>query len=197
MAKNRMRKLIMWNVMTLDGYFEGNQNWDLSFHNLIWGKELEKLSIDQLQSADYLVFGRVTYEGMAAYWTKAEAETEEHEVAKLMNSIPKIVFSKTLKSADWNNTTIIRENASDEILKLKEQGGKDIYVFGSANLSETFINDNIFDEYRIGIAPVILGNGRPLFRQGIASNNLTLVSTQPLTTGGVVLKYLNNNNQQG
>ncbi|PSL03370.1 dihydrofolate reductase family protein [Cecembia rubra] len=192
-----MRKLIMWNVMTLDGYFEGNQNWDLSFHNLIWGKELEKLSIDQLQSADYLVFGRVTYEGMAAYWTKAEAETEEHEVAKLMNSIPKIVFSKTLKSADWNNTTIIRENASDEILKLKEQGGKDIYVFGSANLSETFINDNIFDEYRIGIAPVILGNGRPLFRQGIASNNLTLVSTQPLTTGGVVLKYLNNNNQQG
>ncbi|WP_304516832.1 dihydrofolate reductase family protein [Cecembia rubra] len=192
-----MRKLIMWNVMTLDGYFEGNQNWDLSFHNLIWGKELEKLSIDQLQSADYLVFGRVTYEGMAAYWTKAEAETEEHEVAKLMNSIPKIVFSKTLKSADWNNTTIIRENASDEILKLKEQGGKDIYVFGSANLSETFINDNIFDEYRIGIAPVILGNGRPLFRQGIASNNLTLVSTQPLTTGGVVLKYLNNKNQQG
>lgn len=183
--------------MTLDGYFEGNQNWDLSFHNLIWGKELEKLSIDQLQSADYLVFGRVTYEGMAAYWTKAEAKTEEHEVAKLMNSIPKIVFSKTLKSADWNNTTIIRENASDEILKLKEQGGKDIYVFGSANLSETFINDNIFDEYRIGIAPVILGNGRPLFRQGIASNNLTLVSTQPLTTGGVVLKYLNNNNQQG
>ena len=192
-----MRKLIMWNVMTLDGYFEGNQNWDLSFHNLIWGQELEKLSIEQLQSADYLVFGRVTYEGMAAYWTKAEAETAEQEVAKLMNSIPKLVFSKTLKSAEWNNTTIIGENASDEILKLKEQGGKDIYVFGSANLSETFINDNLFDEYRIGIAPVILGNGRPLFRKGIASNNLTLVSTKPLTTGGLVLKYLNNINQQG
>jgi dihydrofolate reductase len=180
--------------MTLDGYFQGNQNWDLSFHNVIWGQELEKLSLEQLQSADYLVFGRVTYEGMAAYWTKAEAETAELEVAKLMNSIPKIVFSKTLKSAEWNNTTIISENASDEIKKLKEQGGKDIYVFGSANLSETFINDNLFDEYRIGIAPVILGNGRPLFRQCITSKNLSLVSSQQLLTGGVVLKYSNNKN---
>jgi dihydrofolate reductase len=175
--------------MTLDGYFQGNQNWDLSFHNLVWGQELERLSLEQLQSADYLVFGRVTYEGMAAYWTKAEAETAEQEVAKLLNSIPKIVFSKTLKSAEWNNTTIISENASNEIKKLKEQGGKDIYVFGSANLSETFINDNLFDEYRIGIAPVILGSGRPLFRQGITSKNLSLVSSQQLLTGGVVLKY--------
>ena len=191
-----MRKLIMWNVMTLDGYFEGAKNWDLSFHKVIWGQELEKLSIKQLQSADYLAFGRVTYEGMAAYWTKAEAETAEQEVAKLMNSIPKLVFSKTLKSAEWNNTTIICENASDEILKLKKQGGKDIYIFGSANLSETFINDNLIDEYRIGIAPVILGNGGPLFRQGMASKNLSLVSTQPLMTGGVVLKYSNNKNLQ-
>lgn len=182
----------MWNVMTLDGYFEGNQSWDLSFHNIIWGQDLEKLSLEQLQSADFLVFGRVTYEGMAAYWTKQEAETAEKEVARLMNSLPKLVFSRTLKSAEWKNTTIIRENASDQIKRLKEQAGKDIYVFGSANLSETFINDNLFDEYRIGIAPVILGSGRPLFRQGVAAQNLSLVSTQPLATGGVILKYANN-----
>jgi dihydrofolate reductase len=176
----------MWNVVTIDGYFEGTQNWDLSFHNTVWGEDLEKLSIEQLRSADYLVFGRVTYEGMAAYWTKAEGEGE---VAELMNSIPKIVFSKTLESADWNNTTLIRENASSEIKKLKEEEGGDMYVFGSANLSETFMNDNLFDEYRIGIAPVILGSGRPLFKQGIAPGNLSLVSTQQLLTGGVVLKY--------
>lgn len=190
-SKN-MRKLIMWNVMTLDGYFEGNQNWDLSFHTVVWGQELEKISLEQLQAADYLVFGRVTYEGMAAYWSKAEVETSEQEVAKLMNSIPKLVFSKTLKSAEWNNTTIISENTADEIKKLKDQSGKDIYVFGSANLSETFINDNLFDEYRICIAPVILGSGRPLFRNGISSMNLALVSTQQLLTGGVVLTYSNN-----
>ncbi|MFC6102134.1 dihydrofolate reductase family protein [Olivibacter domesticus] len=179
-----MRKFIMWNLITLDGYFEGNQNWDLAFHNAVWGSELERLSIEQLHSADYLVFGRVTYEGMAAHWTTAKGE-----IAELMNKIPKLVFSKTLKSADWNNTTLIKENASAEIMKLKEQDGGDIYVFGSANLSETFVNDNLFDEYRIGIAPIILGGGRPLFRQGISSKNLKLISTQPLTTGGVVLKY--------
>ncbi len=174
----------MWNVITLDGYFEGSQNWDLPFMNVVWGPELEKLSIEQLNSADYLVFGRVTYEGMAAYWTQ-----EKGEVADLMNRIPKLVFSKTLKSAEWNNTTIITGNASAEIKKRKEQDGKDMYVFGSANLSEAFVNDDLFDEYRIGIAPVILGNGRPLFRQGLTSKNLTLVSTQQLTTGGAVLKY--------
>lgn len=181
--------------MTLDGYFEGTQNWDLSFHNTIWGPELEKLSIEQLNSADYLVFGRVTYEGMAAYWTKAEGETAELEVAKLMNRIPKLVFSKTLKSAEWNNTTLISKNASDEIRKLKKEGGKNMYVFGSANLSETFINDDLFDEYRIGVAPVILGSGRPLFRQGIASKNLSLIATQQLFTGGVILKYSKKANQ--
>ena len=69
-----MRKLIMWNVMTLDGYFEGNKNWDLQFHETVWGPELESLSIEQLRAADFLVFGRITYEGMAAYWKTAKGE---------------------------------------------------------------------------------------------------------------------------
>ena len=181
-----MRKLIMWNIITLDGYFEGEKNWDLSFHNAVWGPELEKLSLEQLHAADYLVFGRVTYEGMSAYWKKAEGEN--NEIAKLMNSIPKLIFSRTLKAVDWNNSTLINGNASAEISRLKAQGGSDMYVFGSADLSNTFINDNLFDEYRIGIAPVILGSGRPLFKQGISSRNLSLISTQQLSTGGIVLK---------
>lgn len=180
-----MRKLIMWNIITLDGYFEGKENWDLSFHETVWGEELEKLSIEQLHSADYLVFGRVTYEGMAAYWTKAEGQ-----IADLMNAIPKLVVSNTLKTADWKNSTLINENASAEISKLKAQGDRDMYVFGSAGLSETFINDDLFDEYRIGVAPVILGSGRPLFRQGISARNLSLVSTQQLSPGGVVLTFV-------
>lgn len=182
-----MRKLIMWNIITLDGYFEGNKNWELPFHELVWGEELEKLSLEQLNSADYLVFGRVTYEGMTAYWPKAEGENAE--IAALMNKIPKLVFSKTLESVEWNNSTLIKENASAKISKLKAQGNGDMYVFGSADLSETFIKENLFDEYRIGIAPVILGSGKPLFKQGIASKNLTLISTQQLSNGGVVLKY--------
>jgi dihydrofolate reductase len=179
-----MAKLIMWNIISLDGYFEGTRNWDLSFHNTIWGEELEKLSIEQLHSASCLVFGRVTYEGMFAYWIK-----EKGEIADLMNAVPKLVFSRTLKSAEWNNTTLIRENASAEMKKRKERSDKDMFVFGSANLSETFIDDDLFDEYRIGVAPVIAGSGRPLFRQGLASKKLNLLSARQLSTGGVVLMY--------
>ena len=121
---------------------------------------------------------------MAAYWSKAEGK-----IAGLMNKIPKLVFSRTLKAVDWNNSILIKENASDEISKLKAQDGRDMYVFGSADLSETFIRDNLFDEYRIGIAPVILGNGRRLFRQGISSRNLSLISVQQISNKGVVLTF--------
>jgi dihydrofolate reductase len=130
---------------------------------------------------------------MSAYWQNAESENAE--TAKLMNKIPKLVFSKTLKEADpivtgWNNTTLINKNASAEISRLKAEGNGDMYVFGSADLSATFINDDLFDEYRIGIAPVILGSGKPLFKKGIPSRNLSIVSTQQLSSGGVVLKFI-------
>ncbi|MEC3881763.1 dihydrofolate reductase family protein [Parapedobacter sp. 10938] len=178
-----MRKLIMWNIITLDGYFEGESHWDLPFHE-VWGEELEKLSIEQLHAADCLVFGRVTYEGMAAHWKNATGE-----IADLMNEIPKLVFSRTLTSADWNNTTLITTDAAAEIAKRKTEGSGDLYVFGSADLSETFINNHLFDEYRIGIAPVILGSGQPLFKQRTAHENLTLIRTQQLVNGGMVLTY--------
>jgi dihydrofolate reductase len=179
-----MRKLIMWNAITLDGYFEGDKNWDLSFHETFWGPELEKRSIEQLNAADYIVYGRITYEGMAAYWKPAKGKT-----AELMNEIPKLVFSRTLKSVDWNNSTLIKGDASAEISKLKAQGDGDMFVFGSGNLSSTFINDNLFDEYRIIVAPVIAGSGRPLFQNGIAQRLLTLVSSQQLLTGGLILTF--------
>jgi dihydrofolate reductase len=179
-----MRKLIMWNIITLDGYFEGEKNWDLSFLEILWGPELEKISIEQLKAADYLVFGRITYEGMAAYW-----KTAKGEIAELMNKIPKLVCSRTLNSVDWNNSTLVKGNTPAEISKLKAQGGGDMYVFGSANLSQTFINDNLFDEYRIGVAPIIAGNGRPLFQKGIGPRPLTLVSSQQLLTGGLIMTF--------
>jgi len=179
-----MRKLIMWNVITLDGYFEGTQPWDLPFHLTIWGDELEKRSIEQLESADYLVFGRVTYEGMADHWIKSTGI-----IADLMNAIPKIVISRTLTSADWHNTTLINGDPVAEIERLKSDHGKDIYVFGSADLSTTLINHHLFDEYRIGIAPIILGKGRPLFSHGVAPEGLMLTDVQQLVNGGVVLTY--------
>ena len=179
-----MSKLIMWNVITLDGYFEGEKNLELSFHEIVWNSEMERFCLEQLNSTDYLVFGRTTYEGMAAYW-----KTAQGEIADFMNKLPKIVCSRTLNSVDWNNSILIKENVADEIAKLKAKSNKDMYVFGSANLSETLIKENLFDEYRICIAPIITGKGRYLFPKGLPERKLSLISSQPLMTGGVILKY--------
>lgn len=179
-----MRKLIMWNIISLDGYFEGNEKWDLPFHLRIWGPELEKFSIDQLNDMDYLVFGRVTWAGMAEHWKK-----ETGEIARLMNAMPKLVASNSLVLADWNQSTILSGDVASEISRIKKMEGKDMYVFGSADLSETLIREDIFDEYRIGIAPVVLGSGNPLFRTDALPKNLSLVSSWTLETGGVILTY--------
>ena len=181
-----MGRLIMWNVLTLDGYFEGDTPWDLSFHQAVWGPELERFSLEQLGSADALIFGRKTYEGMASYWQTAEGEGD---VKAFMNGLPKFVFSRTLDSADWNNTTLINENAAAAIPRLKAAGARDLYVFGSSDLSESLLKAHLFDEIRLCLAPVVLGAGRPLFPKGLARQNWSLVSTRSLETGGVILKY--------
>jgi dihydrofolate reductase len=179
-----MGKLIMWNIITLDGYFEGEKNWELSFHEIVWGPEMERFCLEQLNTTSHLVFGRTTYEGMAAYW-----KTAQGEIADFMNNLPKIVCSRTLNATDWNNSTLIKENVASEIAALKAKSNKDLYVFGSANLSETLIRENLIDEYRIAIAPVITGKGRYLFPKGLPEKKLSLISSQPLMTGGVILKY--------
>jgi dihydrofolate reductase len=175
----------MWNVITLDGYFEGEKNWDLGFHELVWGKELEAFSIEQLKSADMLVFGEVTYRGMAQYWSN-----ETGDIADFMNTIAKVVCSRTLQVAEWNNTTIIRD-AIVEIPRLKQQGSGNMFVFGSGALSIALMNANLFDEYRLAIAPVFLGKGRHLFNQGLPYQKLKLLEARSLSIGAVILRYEN------
>ena len=179
-----MRKLIMCNLLTLDGYFEGAKSWDLDWHNDVWGDELERFSLDQLRTADMLLFGRITYEGMAAYWA-----TAKDEVADFMNSLPKVVFSRTLKAPGWANTALISDQAGPAVLKLKGQGDGNMFVFGSGNLSATFIREGLFDEYRLLIAPVILGSGNPLFGHGLDRQGLRLLESRQLASGGVILYY--------
>ena len=185
-----MGKLIMWNLITIDGFFEGANKWDLDFHNTVWGDELEQLSIQQLNQCHALVFGRITYEGMAAYWKTA---TGEAEVARFMNILPKIVFSRTIKNADWNNARIAKEDIAGEIAELK-QSPKDSYIFGSADLSATLMNLRLIDEYRICVAPVVLGRGTPLFKSSSEQVPLQLLNTQVLKNGGVILRYASNAN---
>lgn len=177
-----MKKLIMWNAITLDGCFEGEKSWDLGFHELVWGPELEQLSLEQLRSAEALVFGKTTYEGMAAYW-----QTAEGEIAGYMNSIKKIACSRTLHNPEWNNTIIARD-AVAEIKKLKQEANKDLFVFGSGILSESLLNAGLFDELRLCIAPVILGGGRRLFTDK-RTQNLSVKECTQLKNGGILLKY--------
>ena len=178
-----MRRLIMWNLITLDGYFEGAKPWDLPWHERVWGDELERFSLEQLGSADALVFGRMTYEGMAAHW-----QTATGEIADAMNRLPKVVCSRTLESAAWNNTRVARDAVAD-IAKLKREGDGDLYVFGSADLSRSLMDAALFDEYRIGIAPVIHGVGRRLFEDGLKPQALELLDARPLSNGCVILRY--------
>lgn len=174
----------MWNLITLDGYFEGEKNWDLPWHEKVWGEALERFSLEQLESADALLFGRVTYEGMAAYW-----QTAQGNIADYMNSLPKVVCSRTLQTAAWNNTTQVKDDVVREVARLKQQGNGNIYVFGSANLSKTLMSAGLFDEYRLCIAPVIYGKGRLLFGDGLKPQELKLLESRPLSTGCVTLRY--------
>lgn len=179
-----MRKLIMWNLVTLDGFFEGRKRWDIDWHDSVWGDELERFSIEQSKSIGMLLFGRVTYEGMAAYWSK-----EKGQIADFMNSVPKVVFSKTLNKADWNNTRLVTGDAEAEVLDLKKLPGKDLFIFGSADLSATFTRTGLIDEYRLCVAPVILGGGNPLFKESPARLKLKLIEARPFQSGGVLLRY--------
>ncbi len=179
-----MARIIMWNVISIDGRFEGPSKWDLRWHHLILDDEFERFAIDQLHSAEGLLFGRVTYGGMAAHWPTATGE-----VADLMNAVPKLVFTHGLAVPAWNNTTIVRGDAAGAVRRLKLERTGNWFVFGSANLSATFIEQDLFDEYRILVAPVILGAGTPLFGPEVSGHTLRLTDSKPLASGGVILRY--------
>ena len=157
-----MAKLIMWNLTTLDGFVEGPGR-DISWHNDVWGEELERLSIEQGRAAGALMFGRVTYELMAGHWPAASGE-----VADFMNALPKYVFSRTLKTSDWNNTQIFGADVAGTVARLKRETAKDIYLFGSADLAPSLIPHGLIDEFRIAVNPVLLGGGTPLFKRASA-----------------------------
>ena len=177
-----MRKLIVWNLVTLDGYFEGAKSWDIDWHETVWGEELERLSIEQAKTAGALLFGRVTYEGMAAFWP-----SQKGEIPDFMNSVPKFVFSRTLAKADWNNTTLVQENVEAEVARLKERPGKDLFIFGSAKLVSTL--PGLIDECRLCVTPVVLGGGNPMFKASPTRMPLRLLEARPLASGGVILRY--------
>jgi dihydrofolate reductase len=180
-----MSRLVMWNLMSLDGFVEG-PNRDISWHEDVWGEELEQLSIAQLREAGGLLFGRVTYQLMAAYWPNASGEAAE--IADFMNALPKYVFSRTLAATDWTNTQLFAGDVGTTVARLKRESAKDIFLFGSADLAASLIPEGLIDEFRIAVNPLLLGGGTPLFKPG-ARAKLKLVDAKPLSSGVVILSY--------
>lgn len=178
-----MRRLVMWNMQTLDGCFDGAKPWALDWHLTAWGAELEAISLAQGAEIGGLLFGRVTYEGMASYWSTAKGP-----VAEMMNRLHKVVHSNTLASATWNNTRLVRGDAATAVAELKREPGKDLFVFGSGLLCDALARAGLFDEYRLCLAPVVLGMGVPLWKPG-PQRRLKLLEARPLATGGVILRY--------
>lgn len=181
-----MRKLIFFNMMTLDGFFEGPKA-SLEWHQT--DEEFQEFAIQQLKEAELLLFGRKTYEMMAGFWPSKVALDTDPDTADLMNTIPKVVFSRTIPEAGWNNTTLVTSSRAAEITRLKGLPGKNMFLFGSASLAAELIQHGLVDEFRIMLNPVVLGRGEPLFKEVRHPMQLKLVKTRTFTNGNVLLYY--------
>jgi dihydrofolate reductase len=182
-----MRKVRMFNLTTLDGFFEGADH-DISWHNV--DPEFNEYAITEMfPSSDLLLFGRVTYELMAGFWPTPEAIRNDPIVAEKMNSSPKIVFSRTLKKAEWNNTRLVKDNMEEEVRKLKEQPGKGLAILGSGTIVSQLAQRGLIDEYRILVNPIVLGQGTPLFKDIAKRLDLKLIDAQTFRNGNVLLRY--------
>ena len=179
-----MSKVVVWNLVTLDGRFEGTEKWDLAFHERVWGPDFEKLSEQFMADAELLVFGRVTYEGMRDYWTTGG---EEGPVKDFMNAKPKLVASRSLEGSDWTATEVT-DDIVGTLADRKRTGSGTIYVFGSAELCDSLFAAGVIDEVVLGVVPVVLGAGTPFFKPG-RHVDLRLVDARPTDKGGAILRY--------
>jgi dihydrofolate reductase len=181
-----LRRIFSFNMMTLDGFFEGPQQ-DINWHNV--DAEFNEFAVEQLSTIGVILFGRVTYQGMASYWPTSFAIENDPVVAAQMKSFPKIVFSRTLDKAEWNNTRLIKDHIAEEVGKLKQQPGKDLAIFGSANLTASLMHMGLVDEFRVMVNPIILGQGTPLFKGVDEKVNLKLLKTRTFRNDNVLLYY--------
>lgn len=178
-----MRKLVVSEFLSLDGVVE-DPSWTFEFES----EEKDKFKFDELAAADALLLGRVTYEGFAAAWPQMEEETGEY--GAWMNGYPKHVASTTLQEPlEWNNSSLIEGDVAERVAELKQGSGRDILVFGSGTLVNTLMQNDLVDEYRLMIFPLVVGKGKRLFGEGGDKKRMRLVDTKTVGSGVVVLTY--------
>ena len=174
-----MRKITVFNHLTVDGFFAGPQGEMDWFMGIKKDEEYEAYTHEQSsKSGNTLIFGHTTYEMMKSYWPTPDAIRNDPGMASVVNNSPKIVFSKTLKNVkeepNWKNIRLFHEIKLEEIIKLKEQAGEDFTILGSGSIVQQFSNLGIIDDYHLVIVPVILGMGKPLFKD-VNKMNLKLL----------------------
>jgi dihydrofolate reductase len=181
-----MRNIFLFMMTSLDGYYAG-PNGEIDWHNV--DEEFNQFAADQLAEVDTLLFGRVTYQGMASWWPTPMAKESDPVIAERMNGIAKLVVSTTLDSADWANTRLIKDDVEGEVARLKRRPGKDIAIFGSSELTVSLLRSGLVDELRIMVAPVVLGGGRSLFATVEDRVGVELLKTRSFRSGNVLLHY--------
>ncbi len=183
-----MRRLILMMSVSLDGFFEGPDR-EIDWHMV--DDELHSHFNEQLSAMGAFLNGRVTYELMAGFWPTAGTDPSSTgpmvEFSRIWRDMPKIVYSRTLKRADWN-TIVVRDVVAEEVQQLKAQPGGDL-VIGGADLSAAFMRLDLIDEYRLYVHPVVIGQGKPLFRPSDTKINLELAETRTFGNGVVLLRY--------
>jgi dihydrofolate reductase len=184
-----MRKLIAFNHITLDGYFvsaDGQFSWAQKGND---DPEYSSFVAENSSGGGQLLFGRVTYNIMASYWPTPIADQHHPSVAAGMNSMSKVVFSKTLDHASWNNTTLIKGDLISEVQKLKQQDGPGMAILGSGSIIAQLAPEHLIDEYQMIIDPVALGKGRTMFDGIKEMLTLKLTKTRIFKNGKIFLSY--------
>jgi dihydrofolate reductase len=186
-----MRKVILLMHVSLDGFVQGQNDWEMDW--ITYDEELEKYSKDILSTVDTVLWGRGTYLGMQQYWTSVPSNPSatNHEIdhSHWLENTTKIVFSKSLDQVEWKNSRIVKENIAEEISILKQQTGKDMIIIGSPRFAHTLMQLGLIDEYRINVNPVVIGGGLPLFKDISDRINLKLVGNKTFNSGVVGLVY--------
>jgi dihydrofolate reductase len=184
-----MPKLSVFNNVTLDGYF-ADMKGDISWaHREAQDAEFNEFVAENAGGGGQLLFGRITYELMAGYWPTPQAIKNNPDVAAGMNSLSKIVFSRTLDKASWKNTRVVKGDLVAEVRKMKKEPGKDIVILGSGSIVSQLTAAGLIDAYQVMVNPVVLGKGRTMF-DGIQKRlNLELTTTRAFGNGNVLLSY--------
>ena len=178
-----MRRVVALELVSVDGVMESPEEWASSYSN----DEMEEANAAGMAASNAMLMGRVTYEGLAAFWPNQPGGTP---MVDYINSVAKYVVSTTLEEPlGWNNSTLIKGDVAEEIDKLRRQPGKDITVIGSGALVRSLLKDGLLDELRLMVHPVVLGGGKRLFEDGEDRKALELVDSKAFDTGVVVLTY--------